>query len=257
MRHSVTCYSVHRKPLTRVVLDAFAAGVPGGAAMATDHKHRPGLGAFYGVLPELVTAWRACAALDGYVYIDRGYFGRETHFRATLNAVQHSGIGEPDFGRLAAHGVEIEPWRDSGRHILLVVQSDWWHRQWCGQPATAWEQRARGLIARHTARPVVTRWTVGEKNGAAARDSFRRALEGVHAVVTWNSAAAVEAICAGVPAVVLGQSAASPMATRLEDIDRPARPEGRERWAAVLAAQQWTLPELADGTCWRALMGGR
>lgn len=256
MKPSPNCYSVHRKPLTRVVLDAFAAGVPGGARMVTDHNWRPGLGVFYGVLPELVTAWRACAAADGYVYIDRGYFGRETQFRATLNALQHSGVGEPDDDRLAALGVEIEPWR-AGRHILLCVQSDWWHRQWCGLPATAWEQKARWLIGKHTVRPVVTRWTVGEKNGAAARESFRRALDGVHAVVTWNSSAAVEAICAGVPAVVLGQSAASPMATPLEEIERPRRPEGRRRWAGVLAAQQWTLAELADGTCWRALMGDR
>jgi hypothetical protein len=87
---------------------------------------------------------------------------------------------------------------------------------------------------------------------------FRDLLQNCHAVVTHGSNAAVEAIVAGVPAIVVsrGACAAEPVA-ELDD-QRAGRPffpseERRRQWAANLAYCQFTLEEIASGAAWRTL----
>jgi hypothetical protein len=41
----------------------------------------------------------------------------------------------------------------------------------------------------------------------------------------------------------------------LSEIEAPRRPEDRERWAGVLADNQWSVPEIRNGTAWKALNG--
>lgn len=82
-------------------------------------------------------------------------------------------------------------------------------------------------------------------------------LRGAHALVTHGSHAAIDAILAGVPAVVLGPGAARPVAsTSLEDIAAGLRfPAHAERlaWLSALAWWQWRVEEMQDGSMWRFL----
>ena len=74
--------------------------------------------------------------------------------------------------------------------------------------------------------------------------------------MTCASNAAVEALLSGVPVFCTGPCAAYRMGKPdVTEIETPALPDDRERWARVLAANQWTLDEMADGTCWRELQG--
>lgn len=201
---------------------------------------------FYGARPAWLHLWQQ-ARSEGrdWWYVDNSYFdaGREQYFRATKNALQHDGRGESDGKRLAALGVAVKPWRSGGYHIVVCVQSDEFLRVVAGvdNGAAGWLASIRRVLG-GTKRPLVVR---------AKRDSRPLVddLAGAHALVTYCSAAANEALIAGVP-VHVAAGAALDLSTPLAEIDTPRRPDGRERWAAVLADNQWTLEELERGA-WR------
>ncbi|MEQ8504625.1 MAG: hypothetical protein RIB80_04815 [Rhodospirillales bacterium] len=73
-------------------------------------------------------------------------------------------------------------------------------------------------------------------------------------MVTWTSNAAVDALLAGVPVFCTGDCAASVMGRSDPiNIEYPYYPDNRYEWAATLAANQWTLDEIASGMMWAAL----
>jgi hypothetical protein len=82
-------------------------------------------------------------------------------------------------------------------------------------------------------------------------------LPKAHALVTHGSHAAIDAILAGVPAIVLGDGAARPVSgTDIEDLrDCPSFPDRERRfaWLSSIAWFQWRVPEMVDGTMWRFL----
>jgi len=98
--------------------------------------------------------------------------------------------------------------------------------------------------------------------GERARDyhvgSLGDLLPKAHALVTHGSHAAIDAILAGVPAIVLGDGAARPVAgTSLDDFLNeslvfPDR-EKRFAWLSAISYWQYTVPEMVDGTMWRFL----
>jgi hypothetical protein len=64
----------------------------------------------------------------------------------------------------------------------------------------------------------------------------------------------VDALLAGVPVFCTAPCAAQTMGhTDPALIETPLYPDDRERWARVLAANQWTLDEMRDGACWHDL----
>lgn len=81
-------------------------------------------------------------------------------------------------------------------------------------------------------------------------------LETAHVLVTHGSSAAVDAIIQGVPAIALGECAASPVAGKsVEDVRDPPFPsdDQREQWLANLAWCQWSVRELQSGEAWAFL----
>jgi hypothetical protein len=79
----------------------------------------------------------------------------------------------------------------------------------------------------------------------------------VHALVTFNSNAAVESILAGVPAIVMAPThAAMPVAGQeLDQIETPfwAGQDQLHAWVCHLAYGQFHVDELSDGTAYRIL----
>ncbi len=195
-----------------------------------------------------------------YIFFDRAYFGGgpgTNRLRAVRGAYQKNWVD--DFGhnlrpqrRLDALGVRLEPWRAQGRHILVVP------------PGAAicrlfglgdWEAKTLRRLKDCTERPVVVSYK-GDQKPLADR------LAGCHAVVTWTSNVAVEAVCAGVPAFVGPESAAAPVATQVEYVERlieePLMPDdqAREAWAASLAFGQFSVEEIRSGVAREALSTG-
>ncbi|MEI9893163.1 MAG: hypothetical protein WDN28_04440 [Chthoniobacter sp.] len=254
--YAVVGYVPSKKAKARLVCEAFASGASGTVRQPPPARLMPGAAAFFGVIDGTQQLWQQARAegRDWY-YLDNSYFDvvRGRLYRATRNAVQAGGRETPDWARWAALGVEIRPWQRQGRHIVLIAQSETYMRVVAGH-AGCWWRDTLAVLAKHTDRPIVVRgWRA---NKAALAVTLKDALRDCWALVTWSSAAANEALLAGVPVFAAGPCAASPMAlSDLTRIETPAYPEGRVRWAAALGGRQWTLDEFRDGTAWRTLHG--
>lgn len=243
----IVCYAQPEKLKSRMVLEAFAMGC--GAEMASTHVQEllPGAAVFYGVRPPWMHLWHQ-AKREGreWWYIDNAWFdrARERFFRIGHNAVQ-SWAPASDGARLQELGIEVQPWRRRGRNIIVCPQTDEFMRTVARDPS--WRYVVKSRIAAHTDRPIVER-VKGSKRPLAED------LVDAWLLVAHSSAAAVEALLAGVPVIVTDPScAAAAFATSFEGIESPVLLDGREEWAARLADSQWTLEEMKKGAAWKAM----
>lgn len=258
MPPSVTCYPVPGKAKSRRLLEAFAHGAGGGVVLReTPSVLADGAAAFYGVTEPIGHLW-AQARRDQRerYYLDNAYFDcvRGRHFRVTRNALQAFELLPPAHDRFARLYTKVRPWRRNGRHIVVCPQSDSFMRLLCSWQggAMAWQEQVTRELNAHTDRPILVRhWT---RDKAAAAANLASDLKDAWALVTHSSAAANEALLAGVPVFLTGLGAATPMASgALANIERPLYPDNRAEWAAGLAGAQWSEQELKDGTAWRSL----
>ena len=253
---------VHAAPGERTsprFAEAFAAGC--GGAVATNfigHGGRDWAG--FGSPRTWDSLTQARKAGRTFYYGDHAYFRAGRFYRVTRNAFQ---LTARDFGaepvdfrgmkaraeglrRLDALGVDLAPWRRDGAHVLVCPPDDAIGRLMGFDPA-AWQADVLGRLRAHTDRPLRIR-------DRRAAKPLARDLAGAWALVTWTSNAAVEAVCAGVPVFCTGDCAAAVMGrTDPVNIEYPVYPDGRRDWAAKLAANQWTLDEIAAGDAWWAL----
>lgn len=237
----LTCYPQPNKGKSGEILSAFLEGWGGGCGSA-----------FYGLIG-IEHVFQDARRRGTYFVGDNAFFDRlrGSHFRFARDAFQPTEAQPPDWARFAAQGVKIRDWRRGG-HVVVVEQSE--HFLTLSGAGADWRERTVEELRRHTDRPLVIRRWRRDKDKAAR--GLQEDLKGAHALVTHASAAAIEALLAGVPVFVTGQSAAVPMASGpLASIESPHYPEEREPWAAGLANSHWTLAELRGGIAWRRLAG--
>lgn len=249
MRREFVHYVVSQKSprLSQAILRGF--GARGLAVERAAFEHRPGrvhlvCGLQFGAL-ELLQQIRAAGA--DYVFFDRAYFGGGPGsgvYRATLNGYQQHWVRPEGPARpLPA----LRSWRTRGEHVLLVPPG----------PAVCrlfglgdWEVQISARL-----RLLTQRWVRVTYKGDPVPLAER--LQGCHAVVTWSSNVAVDAIVAGVPAFVGPEAAALPAAKGLAaleaELEDPWRGE-RGAWATSLAQGQFSLDEIRNGFC-REVLG--
>lgn len=192
---------------------------------------------------------RAKAAGFNWYYGDKAYFGRHDYYRFTKNAYQHGGIGEPNFERLRQIGLRARDYR-YGRKIVICPQSET-HYVMRGTTLDAWMNEVLAAIKQHSDREYV----VTSKNRRAGPCLMDK-IGDAHCVIVHSSNAAVDAIMQGIPCFTTADCAATAMASGpLANLESPRYPSHEERmhWAAVLAANQWTLDEIARGMAWEAI----
>lgn len=201
------------------------------------------------------------------VYIDLGYWGRvknDGHHKVVVNGRHPTDYFQKrkhDDKRAKALGIEVQPWRKQGDHILLAGM---------GAKASviaehmvfeSFERAAIAQLRQHTARPIFYRpkpscRESGEIDGTVfspPTQPLTDVLRNCHAVVTHHSNVAVEALVAGVPAFCMHGVAAPLSMQDYSQIERPLFPEGREQWVNDVAYTQWTWSEMAAGLPWRHL----
>lgn len=257
MSPSLVCYPQPGKPKSRRLCEALARGAGGRLCEPRPLELEPGAAGFYGVVG-LEDLYRQAVAERDWYYADNAHFdcARGTHFRVAKNALQDLSPGAPEWKRYEALGLAVKPWTRGGRHVVVAMQSEHFMAQVARWPggASTWQDAVLRALERHTDRPIVVRHWVRDK--AERAKTLHQDLEGAWALVTHASAAANEALLAGVPVFVTGRSPALSMGlSQLQRIEDPRRPDGREQWAAVLAGKQWTIEEIESGTAWRALHG--
>jgi hypothetical protein len=227
---------------------AFAKGC-GGLVTAENHLRVGRDIALFGSPARWTLLQEAIADGRTWYYGDHGYLCRDRYFRVTKNAYQADGHQPATSERFAALKLPIAPWRQSGRHVLVCPQSAT-YCQLLGFDLHEWLQTVLTTLRQHTDRDVRIRTKAERPSRPIARD-----LVDAWAVVVFSSSAALDALLAGVPVFALAPFAAAyRMGTPdLTAIETPVYPEDREALFWSLAAQQWTLTELASGIGWRDL----
>ena len=197
-------------------------------------------------------------------FVDTGYFGNQTGpqnphgwklwHRIVPNNLQHNSIMPVSSDRWQTHNITLNK-RRTGKKILIAAPDE----KPCifyGIDLDQWLHDTAATIKRHTDRPIEIRRRDPLRINRMT-NSLAEALEDAHALVTYNSNAATEAIMLGVPSFVLAPShAALPVAnTDLAAIDNPWWPDADllHQWAASLAYGQFHISEMRDGTAHKIL----
>jgi len=182
-------------------------------------------------------AKEAIAAGRDFVYFDHSYFNRGWHtgnFRAIRNGLHLTELIDRPSDRLKKFNVVIEPWRKSGREIVIIPPSD---TQTSVYECHDWLINTESKLSQITDRPVTCKST---KN-----TSLRDFLSDAWAVVTYASVAGVEAALMGVPVFSTEKCPSWPINSgKLDDIETPEYPDFREQWASGLCYASWNWSEI-------------
>lgn len=246
----IRCYTSHHS-ISRMVMAAFADGCGGQMVPSCDNNDNAmplleGDAALYGILRGCGEIYKRAMMLGRNVhYIDHGYINFKGHqdktsyYRIARNGRQS--VIDPDHNwpsdRFEKLGVELKPWRKSGRHVLVIPLTEAiakFHKL----ESSKWLADTVRTITHHTERPILTK--------PKGEGQLEQALADCWCVVTHSSNVAVDALIEGVPVITLGESTACQLAWNFPDIERPYYPE-RDGWAHGVAYQQWTLSEMRRG----------
>jgi len=203
---------------------------------------------------------------NNFYYIDSGYVGNNVgdlnrqgikqYHRIVLNDLQHRVIKPRPSDRWDMLGVKIHP-RRSGNKII-VAAPDEKPCKYYGIDQQQWIADTVMEIKKHTDRPVIVRERAPKRADRVFKEPLSHVLtQDVHALVTFNSIAAVESILAGVPAFVLAPShVAEPVANRdlskIEDVFYPDN-DLLMAWCHSMAYGQYHVRELKNGTAFRMM----
>ena len=194
-----------------------------------------------------------------FLYTDSGYFnqpnennpkGKKLYHRVAYNKFQGETILDVPSDRFDSLGVATTPWSKQGKHILVAPPSEKTFRLLdLDENKNSWLDNTIDTLKKYSDRPIKIRHKVGNRGERIRQNPINNDLENCHCVVTGNSIIATESITLGIPACVLDENAASPVAiTKLSDIENPIRPS-REQWWNSLAYQQYTIDEVETGVC--------
>jgi hypothetical protein len=201
-----------------------------------------------------------------FYYMDSGYFGNnlsvlnphgwKVWHRVVKNNLQHGTITPRPDDRWKKFNIDLQP-RKYGSKIVVAAPDEKPckfykidQQQWITETVTT--------IKKYTDRPILVRQRPVNRTTRTHSDPLQKVLQDdVHALVTFNSVAAVESIMSGVPAFTLAPAnAASPVACQdLSQIENPywADQDKLYAWACHLAYGQFHNNELLNGTALKIL----
>jgi hypothetical protein len=154
--------------------------------------------------------------------------------------------------RLATLTSFPRPWRTTGNKILVVESSDG-HYNMFGTDRNAWHDKIVTELAKHTDRPVEYRVKDMDRKTRDSVYDLLMSSDDYYCVISDSSAAAVEAVWAGVPIITLNTHITTAIArTQISDINNLYRgPIGD--WLCALTYSQFTKKEMQNGTAWRII----
>jgi hypothetical protein len=190
--------------------------------------------------------------LGGTVVVaENGYLGKDENGqqRYALARHAHNGRGQWEIGgpeRFAELGIELQPWREAGDHILVCPNRSF------GMPGMImppdWTNDVVRRLKKLTQREIRVRPHPGN---SLPKKPLEDDLAGAHAVVIWASSAGVHALVAGIPVICESPYwICKEAGDVIESIERPAfwgRGRGRGEVLQELAWAQWTLAEIESG----------
>lgn len=208
--------------------------------------------------------------------IDKSYFGRTEYLRMSVGGFQppyaHTTPRPADrWNRIRDEfHIDVKPKRSGGGNIIYAGSS----QKYCNWhdlgDATKYAEGVCHAINKqsHSAVPLLYRpkpsWVAGHPEDALPVNGTKFSgpdkklnvlLPDCRALVTHGSNAAVEAVIAGVSAIVLSENACAAdivAEKRVENVLQPYFPDDGKRlqWLCDLAYLQFTLTEVKNGTAW-------
>ena len=199
-----------------------------------------------------------------FYYMDSGYVGNyksrsnpnswKLWHRIVKNDVQHNEIIDRPDDRWRRLDYPIKN-RKHGKHILLVTPSEK-PCKFYGIDKDTWVKETIAEIKKHTNRPIVIR-DKAPRQQRITRTIFED-LDNCHALITYQSIAAVESVLYGVPAFTLAPTAADPVCDKdLSLIEHPTIQDNDKiyKWACHLAYGQFHIDEFKNGVAYQILKG--
>jgi len=179
------------------------------------------------------------------------------YHRIVKNNLQHTDIVERPGDRLSQLKIDIAKKKKSGSKILIAAPDEKPCRFY-GIDKDQWIEDTVAEIKRYTDRPIEIRDRVKSRLDRVVHNTLQQALDDdVHALVTYNSVAATEAVLYGVPAITLAPAnAAQPVCSQsLAEINTPYYPDQDKlyAWACHLAYGQFHVTELKNGAALKIL----
>ena len=201
-----------------------------------------------------------------FYYVDSGYvgnnisrlnrMGNKLYHRIVRNDLQHKTITPRPADRWQALDVVLQP-RKFGRKIIVATPDEKPCRYY-GIDQQQWVEQTVAELKKYTDRPIEIRHRAPKRIDRVSTAPLSTVLaNNVHALVTYNSIAAVESIFAGVPAFVLAPThIAEPVSSKdLSQIENPvwANRDTLDAWCHSMAYGQYHVKELRDGTAFRMM----
>lgn len=199
-----------------------------------------------------------------FYYMDSGYIGNyKSHtnpygyklwHRIVKNNVQHLETSDFPDDRFRKLEYPIEK-RKFGSHILLVTPSEK-PCKFYGIDRDTWIEQTVSEIKKYSDRPIKIRNKLPRQQRILS--TIFDDLQDCHALVTYQSIAAIESILYGIPAFTLAPTAADSVCNKdLSLVENPEYPEYDKiyKWACFLAYGQFHVSELRDGSAYKLLKG--
>lgn len=176
-----------------------------------------------------------------YLFLDHAYWQRghdRKNYRIVPGEIYNNRVVDGDESRMFRWGARLSPViRSHGEYVLAVMPSANVARIYGPEAVKAWMRETAVSVAKQRNLPI----RIKIKHDG----DFNEALSKAACVVSFASAADVEAVCAGVDGYFSDYSPAAPVS-----LEKPKRCD-RLKWAASLAWQQWNVDEMRSGDFWR------
>lgn len=196
-----------------------------------------------------------------FYFMDTGYLGNQRYFknpngwklyhRIVPDNFQHSNIIPRPADRWEKLKIQVHQRRPAGNKIIVAAPDEKPCRVY-NIELNEWIDQTVAKLKQHTDRTIEVRQRAKNRQDRTRNSTLEQALVGAHALVTFNSNAATEAVILGYPAFVLAPChAAEPVANRdLSLIETPYYPsqDKLHQWLCHLAYGQFHIKELSDGS---------
>ena len=214
--------------------------------------------------------WTRCMQYNRPVIVlEVGGIKRGTTWKVGLNGINRDayfGDSNNDDRRKRLLGLEVKPWRPSGKYILICGQHDK-SLQWQGMPRMSnWFLDTYDEIRKHTDRPIIFRphprcrlehierglkhvYRQEPRHVNGTYDSFDMGFDNIHCTISYSSNPGIHSVIEGVPAFVSTHSLAYDVANDIDflhDIENPIMPD-RTQWLNDYAHTEYTIEEIAAG----------
>ena len=229
---------------------------------------------FWGLAGKNIPYIKGCIERnEEWWYVDNGYLTQQitrypepkihdydkTYFRIVKGGL-HTKNGKSGsverLGILEQQGIDVKfkGWSD-GDHILLCPSSPTVTQFINDISQDEWVESVKSELRQHTDRPI--KFRNKPRPGNEWWDTnIKDDLKNCHCLITNMSLAAVDAVLNQVPVLTHAHNIAYKMSiNNLPNINTPYKPGRKEvePWLNILSHNQFTIPEIEDGTAYRIL----